>query len=264
MFATSFVRARQILCRLQRNIQNAYLLGAFERVVSGYRHCKDILVGVDKSVSDRDDSGVVEGQGDSGDGLDTFQEPVHQFGRLDVEDMRREDRAVVVDLNDLHTVREGRNVHHVEQSRFGGTDTVSSVDDLDVADNFDGTTGNLGGDTQSLEEGGLARFHTGVTSGDGDIDGSESTGTSGSSDGVAGNGCADVLEITGSEDEADVATDVGHETFVLGRFGEEDAKSAADHGVLAHQDDTGASEGDTDLMHLVRADVINVDDEDGG
>lgn len=215
-------------------------------------------------MSDRDDSGVVEGQGDSGDGLDTLQEPVHQFGRLDVEDMRREDRAVVVDLNDLHTVCERRDVHHVEQSRFGGTDTVSGVDDLDVADNFDGTTGNLGGDTQSLEEGGLARFHTSVTSGDSDIDRSESTGTSGSSDGVASDGRADVLEITGSEDEADVATDVGHKTFELGKFGEEDTKSAADHGVLAHQDDTGASEGDTDLMHLVRADVIDVDDEDGG
>ena len=55
--------------------------------------------------------------------------------------------------------------------------------------------GNLP-DTQSLEEGRLARFHTGVTSGDSDINGSESTGTSGSSDGVAGDGRADVFEVT--------------------------------------------------------------------
>lgn len=35
------------------------------------------------------------------------------------------------------------------------------------------------------------------------------------------------------------------------------------HGVLAHQDDTLATEGLSDLVHLLRADIVDRDDEDG-
>lgn len=35
------------------------------------------------------------------------------------------------------------------------------------------------------------------------------------------------------------------------------------HGVLAHQDNTLTTEGDTDLVHLLRADIVNTDDEHG-
>ena len=41
-------------------------------------------------------------------------------------------------------------------------------------------------------------------------------------------------------------------------------ESTADHGVLAHDDDTLATESDTDLVHLVGTDVVDIDDEDGG
>jgi hypothetical protein len=35
------------------------------------------------------------------------------------------------------------------------------------------------------------------------------------------------------------------------------------HGVLAHQDDTLATEGLTNLVHLLRRDIVDGDDEDG-
>ena len=35
------------------------------------------------------------------------------------------------------------------------------------------------------------------------------------------------------------------------------------HGVLTHQDDGLSTEGDTDLVHLLGADIVNADDEDG-
>ena len=35
------------------------------------------------------------------------------------------------------------------------------------------------------------------------------------------------------------------------------------HGVLAHQDNTLASKSHSDLVHLLRADIVDFDDEDG-
>jgi len=35
----------------------------------------------------------------------------------------------------------------------------------------------------------------------------------------------------------------------------------AHHGVLAHEDDGLAAEGDADLLHLLRADIVGVDQE---
>jgi hypothetical protein len=42
------------------------------------------------------------------------------------------------------------------------------------------------------------------------------------------------------------------------------ANDLADHGVLAHQDDGVTTERDTDLLHLVRADIVDVDNEELG
>jgi hypothetical protein len=36
------------------------------------------------------------------------------------------------------------------------------------------------------------------------------------------------------------------------------------HGILAHQDNTLATEGESNLVHLLGADIVDGDDEDGG
>ena len=103
-----------------------------------------------------------------------------------------------------------------------------------------------------------------VSGGDVDITGGDGTSTSGGSDLVGDDEVADFLEVTRGEDEADVALDVGEEPLELRVFGENGTEGTADHGVLAHDNNSLATEGDTDLVHLVGTDVVDIDDEDGG
>lgn len=241
-----------------------HLLGALEGVVGGQRDGDEVLVCVDERVRHRDDGGVVQRERDGSNSLDTGQEPVDQLLGIDVQNTGLEHLTLVVDLDDGHTVRERRDVQHVQERRLGRTDTGTGSDDLHVGHDFNRTTGDLGRDTESLEEGGLSGLHTSVTGGDGDIERSEGTGTSGSGDLVGGDDGTDVGEVTGGEDEADVALDVGEETLEGGVLGDDPAEGTANHGVLAHEDNTLATEGNTDLMHLVRSDVVDIDNEDGG
>jgi len=119
-----------------------------------------LLVGVDDGVHDGRQRGEVGSQRDTGDGGDGAAEGLEELGLLDVQDGGIEGLAVVVDLGDTHAVGEGRDVQQVEKGGLGGTDLVTSLDELQIGSNFDGTTGNLGGDTESLEERGLSGLHT--------------------------------------------------------------------------------------------------------
>ena len=215
-------------------------------------------------MSDGDESRVLESEGDGGNGLDTGKEAVDEVVFINIQDRGFEHVALVKNLDHGHTVRERRNVQHVQEGCLGRSNTGTGDDDALVGNDFNGTTSDLGGDTEGLEEGRLAGFHSGVTCGHSDILGGESTSPSGSSDLVGGKEVTDVFQIRVGENEADVAFDVREETFELGVIGEDGSDDTANHGVLAHEHDTLAAEGDTDLMHLVGTDVIDIDDEDGG
>ena len=241
-----------------------HLLRTLEGVLSSKGHGNEVLVRVDEGVHDGDDGGVVEREGEGGDGGDTGRETVEELLVRNVENLGGEDVALVEDLDDGHTVGERRDVEHVEQRRLGRANTSAAGDDLNVGHDFDGTTSDLGRDTEGLEEGGLAGLHTGVTSRDDDILGGKSTSTSRRRDLVRGDDVTDLLEIAGGEHETDVALDVGEETLEGGELREDGAERTADHGVLAHDDNTLATEGDTDLVHLVGADVVDIDDEERG
>ena len=258
---------------------------------------EDLLVGVDNGVHDGGQGGVVDSKRDTGNGGDGGRESLEQLGLLNVEDGAVEGLAVVVDLGDTHTVGEGRDVQQVKEGSLGGTDLVASLNELEVGGNFNGTTGNLGGNTEGLEERGLTRFHTAahmsvfpvvslshsvslrVSGGDVDITGGDGTSTSGGSDTVGEDLLTDVLEVTVGEDEADVAweasvlcaracgagihtLDVGEQALVVGEVVDQALESAADHGVLAHENDTLTTEGLTDLVHLLGRDIVDADDED--
>jgi hypothetical protein len=217
---------------------------------------------------------------DTSNGGDGAGESLEKLALLDVENAWRESVALVVNLSDAHTVREGRDVQHVEEGGLGGSDLVSGLDELQIGRNFDGTTSDLGWDTESLEERGLSGFHASVTSGDVDIGGRNGTSTGRSGNLVGEDLVTDGLEVTVGEDEPDVAFDEWKETFVLGGIGNEALDRAADlescesalrisspyitshHGVLAHQDDTLAAEGPSDFVHLLGADIVDADDED--
>jgi hypothetical protein len=244
--------------------RRTHLLGALELVVGGEGDGEEVLVRVDKGVDDRGDGGDADGEGDGGDGADARGELGEEGALLNVEDRRGEDGAVVVDLDDGHTVGEGRDVEHVEQRRLGGTDLVAGRHDLDVVDDLDGTTRDLGRDTERLEEGRLSGLHAGVAGRDEHVVGRDGAGTGRGGDLVRDDDLADVLEVTGREDEADVALDEREDLLELGELAEEATDGAAHHRVLAHEDDTLAAERHTDHVQLLRRDVVDVDDEDGG
>lgn len=56
--------------------------------------------------------------------------------------------------------------------------------------------------------------------------------------------------------------DVGKKALVLWVVTDKTLQSTADHGVLSHEDDTLAAQRLADLVHLLRRDIVDGDDED--
>ena len=144
-------------------------------------------------------------QRDGGDGSDSGGKGSEKLLLTDVQNLGAENLTFVVHLGNVHSVGEGGDVHHVQQGGFGSTDPGVGLDELQLGGNFDSTTGNLGGDTEGLEERGLSGFHASVTSGDEDISGSDGTSTGWGSNSVGQNLGPGFLEVGVGEDEADVA-----------------------------------------------------------
>ena len=241
-----------------------HLGGSFELVLGCQRDGNEVLVGVDERVRDAGDGGVVEGEREAGNLLNTQHKSVNQDVLLNVQDFRSESLSSVENLNNAHTVGERRDVQHVQQHGFGRSDTGTSVDDLDVRDNLNRTTSNLGGDSKRLEEGRLTGLHSRVSGRDNNIGWGETTGTSRGGDSVCENSSADILEVTRREHEANVALDKRHQPLKLGLLGQHHSERSSDHGVLAHQHRCLSSQRGTDLVHLLGSDIVDVDDKDGG
>jgi hypothetical protein len=136
------------------------LSNLFPLVVGLDGDSEDLLVGVDDGVHDGRQGREVGCQGDASNGGDSRAESLEELRLLNVEDGGVEGLTSIVNLVDSHTVGEGRDVQQVEQGSLGGTDLVTGLNELEVSGNFNGTTRNLGGDTESLEERGLSGLHT--------------------------------------------------------------------------------------------------------
>lgn len=248
----------------QRPKPATHLLGLLKLVVGSDGNSQQVLERIDERVTDRGDGRETSGQRDGGNGSDTVHERVDQDLFFNVQDGGAEDVAVREDLNDAHTVVERRNVQHVQQGGLGGTDLGTGGDDLNVVDDFNRTSSNLGGDRKRLEERRLSGFHTSVTGGDPDVDGGDGSRSSRSGDLVGDDDLSNVLQVTRGEDETNVSLEEGHELLEGGEVGQDASEGSSDHGVLAHQDDTLASEGESDLVQLVGRDIVDVDEEDRG
>lgn len=187
-----------------------------------------VLVTSHERVHDGREGRVADRKGDASDGGDARRELLEELGLFDVENLGGVDLAVVVDLVDDETVGERRPVQDVKEGSLGGTDLVTLDDDGDIVGDFDGTTGNLGRNTKGLEERRLTGLHTGVVSLDDDIVGSDGTGTSRSSNTVADDLLADLLEVGVGENETDVLLDEGKNGLILGVVRDETLESTAD------------------------------------
>jgi hypothetical protein len=197
-------------------------------VLSLNRDSQNLLVAVNHRVHDRRQGGEVGSKRDASNGGDSARESLKKLTLLDVENAWREGVALVVNLRDAHSVGEGRDIQHVEQGSLRRSDLVSCLNELQICCDFDGTAGDLGGDSESLEERSLSGFHARVSGGDVDIGGSKSTSTSRGSNLVGENLVTDDFEVAIGEDESDVALDEWEEALVLGGIGDEALDGASD------------------------------------
>ena len=164
---------------------------------------------------------VVESERDGRDRLDTGEELLDEGRLLNVEDLGLEDLSGIVDLDDLHSVRERTDSEHVEEGGLRRSDAGSGEDEVDVGDDLDRSTRDLGGDVERLEERRLSGLHAGVTSRDEDIVGRVRSSLGRGGDLVGEDDVANLLEVGRGEDESDVSTHVGKETLERRVLGED-------------------------------------------
>merc|ERR1719326_212605 len=226
------------------------LLCEREGDLCGEGHGEDVLVAVGNHVWHRGRVGVVDGEGDGSNVHGAGEELANDNLVGDVHDSWVVGGAVVVHLGWEETVRERGDVEHVEEGGLGGADLLASLEEVDVVDNLNGTTADLGLDVEGLEEGGLLGIEGGGAN----------TGRGGNL--VVEKHVAHAVELALGEDEANVANNVGQQ---LGKVCVLSLQNgAAHHGVLAKEDLALATEGNTDLLQLVGADIVAVNDEDAG
>ncbi|CAO0795535.1 unnamed protein product [Mucor circinelloides] len=239
------------------------LLRTGEGIIGSNRDSQQVLVTVDDRVRNGSQSRITNSERDGGNLTDSSQQVGNQLGFFNIENIGREERSSIVNLDNTHTISEGRDVQHVQENSFGRTDLGARLDKLDIRDNFNGTTSNLGGDTESLEERGLSWFHTSVTTGNDNISRSNGTSTSRSSNTVGDDLFTDILEVTVGENETNVTLNKVKKLLEFGTLTNHTLQGTTNHGVLTHKNNSFTTEGETDLMHLVGTDIVNVDNEDG-
>ncbi len=188
----------------------------------------------------------------TGDVPHTLQEPLVQGFFSDVQHLGAVDAAVIIHLLDDQPIREGRDV---------GAHLVSRFDQLNVAQDFNGSSGDLGGDSQSLEEEGLLWTKPGVLNRDGHL--TQGDGTSAGSSGhfVCQQQIPDLSQILLGEDEAHVPTDVGKQPLQRRVVFQVATDGLSHHGVFAHEHDVLAPQAQTDGLHLLGADIVSPHDE---
>ena len=112
-----------------------------------------------------------------------------------------------------------------------------------------------------LEEGSLLRTHASVLSWNCDINGSNGPGLGGSCLLVGQEQVSDNGQLLLGEDESNVHLDVRKKLLKVGVLLQVSPDDLPHHGVLAHEDDGLASQGNPDLLHLFGSNIVGSDDE---
>ena len=166
-------------------------------------------------------------------------------------------------MADVHTVAEGVDVQLVQQGSLSGVDLISLSQQRHGVDNFNLGLVNLGGDVQSLEERGLTGIATSRSSRDNDVHGGQHTNTGGGGHLVRQNDLTHLSHISVHEDQTNVSVD--HIQNLLDGMTrmlvDELADARTDHGLLSEQEDGLSAEGLTDISNLLRADVLDISNE---
>lgn len=240
------------------------LLGLLEGVISLHGDGQQIPEGVGNHVRNGGGRGITNSEAshsDDGGALDEFGADI-LVG--DIEDRRVKDGTTVVNLPYLQSVSERMNVQHSEERSFGSADFLILLDDVDFVEDFNRSSRNLRGDLQSLEERGLLWSESGALSWDEDVNWCQGAGLGGSWFLVAEQLVADLDQIGLGKDETHVVHNVGQNFLQSGVGVEMSSDGFAHHGVLAHQDFGRTTQSDTDLLHLIGADIVSTDDKELG
>mmetsp|Transcript_26372 Transcript_26372/g.37006 ORF Transcript_26372/g.37006 Transcript_26372/m.37006 type:complete len:272 (+) Transcript_26372:778-1593(+) len=190
------------------------------------------------------------------------------------------DGTVIVDLLDLHTVRERLNVKLAKEDGLRVGDLLTLGAHLVVLGDFNLTLHNLGGDGQSMEERNLRGVQTGGTSGNGDVEGSDDTDSSGSGLSVTLKDGDKLKDGLVREDQTDLFSAQVGQSIELGKgspalsgleigvrllgLSKSDLDGLSDQGVLANNHDTllSFSEGNSGLLDLEGRDVVELNQND--
>jgi len=132
---------------------------------------------------------------------------------------------------------------------------------MDIADDLNCPLCDLGCNGQRLEERSLLGSQSSVLRWDDDVPWSNSAGPGRSSHLVLQNLLPHFAQVPVGKDEADIATNVGHQFFQRRVVLEVPLDGLPHHRVLAHEDNGRTPEADTDLLHLLRPYIVRPHNE---
>jgi len=201
---------------------------------------------------------------DGGDVGNTLADNGANISESHIEDLVLINETVVVDDTGDKTVAEGTDVKLGQKGSLGLTDLLTGVDKSGGGENLDLTLADLSTDVKSLKEGGLSGLETSGTSRNDDIVGGDGASLGGGTDLEGGHELTDLAEISIGEDETDVAIEVREEVLAGRVLVDVLTDGLAHHGLLTHEKDGLATKNGTDLLHLVAANVVALDNDDLG
>jgi len=162
------------------------------------------------------------------------------------------------------TIAEGTDIKLRKKGSLRLTDLITSMDKGNRGKDLNLTLADLGTDVKSLKEGSLSGLETSGTSRNNDIIRSNGTRLGGCTDLEGGNEVTDFMKILVGEDKTDVAIEVTKKVLTGRVLMDVLTDGLTHHSLLTHQKDSLATKDSTDLLHLVAADIVALDNDDLG
>jgi len=200
----------------------------------------------------------------SGNVGDTLGDNSANIGKSHVENLALIDKTVVIDNTGDKTVAEGTDVKLGKKGSLRLTDLFTSMDKGNRGKDFNLTLADLGTDVKSLKEGSLSGLETSGTSRNNDIVGSDGARLGGGTNLKGGNKITDLTQIVVGEDETDVAIKVRKKVLTGRILVDMLTDGLTHHGLLTHKKNSLTTKNSTNLLHLVAADIVALDNDDLG
>jgi len=200
----------------------------------------------------------------SGNVGDTLGDNSANISKSHIENLALIDETMVKDNTGDKTIAEGTDVKLGKKGSLGLTDLLTGVDKGNRGKNLNLTLADLGTDVKSLKEGGLSGLETSGTGRNNDIIRSNSTSLGGGTDLEGSDELTDLAQVLVGEDKTDVAIKVRKKVLTGRVLVDVLTDGLAHHGLLTHEKDGLATKNSTDLLHLVAADIVALNNEDLG